>query len=312
MDRRNFLKTSAAVTAAAAVFGPTKAFAVANPTYPRSLHFMYPQLLQAQNETYTSLTKALNKVNNPELTFLSPLFLNVTDYSGYSEIISYCNTNNIKFGPAVGGPGPGNKLMDGNGPNQTCLEAINTAGFQPYLRVDNLSGFYGNDGGEDDIKSFLRQAIGYGFYNIMLNPWPQMPQGKPNAGMYMPIAESDIIPYIDSCFQNANYQDYTVIDADIQNILTQAQNWAQGTPQILINYESPGPQGTIAAMSFQNQINTFNTTENSIKTYPAGNHLHFALPFTGSYDPLKEKNKSGTTIWDFYMVPLIETWTQGA
>lgn len=315
MNRRDFLKTSAAATAAIAtgtVFSP-KAFAAANPTYPRTLHFMYPELVQQQSETYNSLTAALNKVNNPELTFLSPLFLNVTDFTPYSNIISYCRTNKIKFGCAVGGPGPGNKLMDGaNGFNQTALKAVNAAGLQPYLRVDNLSGFYGNAGGEADIKSFLRQAIGLGFTNIMLNPWPQMPKGQPNAGMYMPITESDIIPYIDACFQNASYQDYTIIDADVQNILTQAKNWAQGTPQILINYESPGPQGTIASMSFQNQVATFNTTENSIKTYPSTDHLHFALPFTGSYDPLKEKNAGGTTMWDYYMVPLIESWTQGS
>ena len=310
MNRRDFLKTSAAVTAAVAagtVLSP-KAFAAANHPYTRPLHFMYPELLQQQKETFTTLSKALDKVNNPELSFLSPLFLNVTDFSGYSNIISYCSTNKIKFGPAVGGPGPGNKLTDPD--NQAALHAVRTQGFQPYLRVDNLSGFYGNNGGEEDIKSFLRQAISYGFTNIMLNPWPQIPKGQPNAGMYMPITESDIIPYIDSCFQNASYKDYTVIDADVQNILTQAKNWAQGTPQIIINYESPGPQGVIANdMTLQEQINTFNTTESSIKSYPIADHLHFALPFTGSYDPLKQKNPStGATMWNSYMVTLIESW----
>lgn len=315
MNRRSFIKTSAAVaaaTAATTVLGP-KVFAAANPTYPRSLHFMYPQLLQAQGETYNSLTKALGKVN-PAITFLTPLFLNVTDFSSYGNILSYVSGAGIKFGAAVGYPAAGNTLCDGNnGINMSVLEAYDAQGFQPYLRVDNLSGYYQNSGGETDVKNFLTKAINYGFTNIMLNPWPKNPDNNPNLNgnpHYMPITESNLLNNIDSCFQNTD-GNWDVIDEDIQNILTQTAG-QPSTSQIIINYESPGPQGTIANMTFQNQITTFNTTESSIKTYPAADHLHFALPFTGSYDPLTEKNSSGTTMWDYYMVPLIETWTQGA
>lgn len=314
MNRRSFLKitTAAAVTTS---FLSRKVFAAANPTYPRSLHFMYPELMQQQGETYNSLTTALGQVT-PELTFLSPLFLNITDFSSYGNIISYVKGANIKFGAAVGYPAAGNTLCDGNkGINMSVLEAYDAQGFQPYLRVDNLSGYYQNSGGETDINNFLTKAISYGFYNIMLNPWPKNPDNNPNLNgnpHYMPITDSGIIPYIDSCFQNTDDSTYLVIDEDIQNILTQAANWAQGTPQILINYESPGPQQAIAKMTYQGQINTFTTTENSIKTYPANDHLHFALPFTGSYDPLTQNDPSGGgTIWTNYMVPLIETWTQG-
>ena len=163
----------------------------ASKLYARPIHFMYPQLLSAQKESFASLTQALDKVDNPRLTFLSPLFLNVTDFTPYQNVISFVRDRGIQFGCGVGGPGPGNKLMDNGGRNQTALRAIASAGFQPYLRVDNLSGFYGNDGGEDDVKNFLRLAIGLGFHNIMLNPWPRMPAGKPNAGSYMKITEAD-------------------------------------------------------------------------------------------------------------------------
>ena len=75
MNRRDFLKTSAAVTTATALLG-TKAFAQgAEVDYTRSVHFMYPQLLN-QGENFTTLSNALDLVS-PHITFLSPLFLNV-------------------------------------------------------------------------------------------------------------------------------------------------------------------------------------------------------------------------------------------
>ncbi len=305
MNRRNFLKTSAAVAAAATVLGP-KAFAQANPLYPRSVHFMYPELIQQTPDTFQTITSALGRVNGG-VSFLSPLFLNEDNpTTDYADIYNYVKINGIKFGAAVGGPGPGHQLMDGSGPNETCLNAYDEAAFQPYLRVDNLNGFYGNTGGEDDIKSFLREAINMGFHKIMLNPWPQMPAGQPNAGQYMPITESDILPYIDACFQNADYQSYLVIDADIQNILTQTANQPQ-TPQILINYESPGPQKVINKMTFANQLATFKKTLSSVQSYPPKDHLHFALPFTGSYDPLQQPG-DGSNMWDYYMVPTYESF----
>lgn len=306
MNRRDFLKTSAVTTAAlgAKSFFGTKVFAAADPDYPRTVHFMYPQLI-SNGETFTTLSNALSKVS-PTITFLSPLFLNVTNPldSTYADILNYVRTNGIKFGAAVGLPASGNQLMDGSGTNQTVLQAYDNAGFQPYLRVDNLSGYYQNAGGEGDIKNFLNEAIGYGFTNIMLNPWPY----NPNTDTYMPITESNLLTNIDSCFQNASHQNYTVIDADIQNIVNQTGNPGP-SKQILINYESPGPQGTIAAMSFNDQINTFNTTLNSIHTYPISDHLHWAPPFTGSYDPLQEKNSSGTTTWHYFMVPTLDSFT---
>ena len=303
MNRRDFLKTSAAVTAATAVLG-TKAFAeVAEVDYTRSVHFMYPQLVN-KGETFTTLSNALSLVS-PHVTFLSPLFLNVKNArSQYQDILNYVNTNGIKFGVGVGYPAAGNILCDGdNGVNMPILQAYDAAGFQPYLRVDNLSGYYQHPGGEDDIKNFLTQAIAYGFENIMLNPWPY----NPNGNQYMPITEANLLANIDSCFQNASYQDYTVIDADIQNILTQTAN-QPSTPQILINYESPGPQGTIAKMTFAQQVNTFNTTLNSINSYPASNHLHWAPPFTGSYDPLQQLGQ-GSNMWQYFMVPELESVT---
>lgn len=290
MNRRDFLKSSAVMAVGSPVMnikGCSLLLDGRNRVYERSVHFMYPQLMKRHNETFVSLTNALDQVRN-KVTCLSPLFLNVTDPTSgaaYQNMLSYVRSNGITFTPGVGGPGPNHRLND-NGPNEAVLQAYANVGFQPYLRVDNLNGFYQNPGGEDDIKTFLRKAIGMGFTKIMLNPWPQYGAG----GKYMIINESDIFPYIDACFQNASYQDYTVVKPDIENIVVQAP----GTP-ILINYESPGPQGTIAMMSLEDQINTFNTTLNSIQSYPIPYHLHWAPPFTGSYDPLA----AGTDTWPF-------------
>lgn len=305
MNRRDFLKTTAAAavaTTAASVLG-SKVYAAADLDYVRTVHFMYPQLIK-KGETFTTLSNALNLVS-PHVTFLSPLFLNVTNPLGsnYTDILNYVRTNGIKFGVAVGQPAAGNQLMDGTGPNQTCLNAYDNAGFQPYLRVDNLSGYYQNPGGEDDIKNFLTEAIGMGFTKIMLNPWPY----DPNTNTYMPITETNLLNAIDSCFQNADYNTYTVVDADIQNILTQTGNPGP-SKQILINYESPGPQSTIFAMTFADQINTFNTTLNSIQSYPSSDYLHWAPPFTGSYDGLKVLGQ-GSNMWQYFLAPKISSFT---
>jgi hypothetical protein len=65
------------------------------------------------------------------------------------------------------------------------------------------------------------------------------------------------------------------------------------TIKILVNYESPGPQQTIAAMTKSQQENVFTTTLDDLATYPSSDHLLWAPPFTSSYDPLDQ----GTWTW---------------
>ena len=49
-------------------------------------------------------------------------------------------------------------------------------------------------------------------------------------------------------------------------------------------------------------------TINDIKNRYAGQNVHMALPFTGSYDPLKQVDGSGANMWDAYMVPKLRSF----
>jgi anaerobic selenocysteine-containing dehydrogenase len=280
MNRRNFLKTSAAAAVATAVFN-RKAFAQADPDYRRSLHFVYGIGNNATlDNTDQALKSAFGQVTGG-VTCLCPFLLNSLDpmnNSNFTNMINWVQNNGVIVTPAVGLTAQGNTLN--NASNKAIAQGYFDLG--THIRLENLSGDYDNPGGASDVKGFIDTCIGIGFTKIMLNPWPVNSNGT-----YMTF-DSDQIACIDSAFQNVNPSTWELNSSAIEII-----NGLDSAVQILVNYESPGPQSTIAAMSHANQLNVFNTTLSDIGTFPISDHLHWAPPFTQSYDPLDENT------WNF-------------
>lgn len=280
MNRRSFLKTSAAAAVATAVFNK-KAFAQADPDYTRSVHFVYGIGNNATlDNTDAAIKSALGQVTNG-VTCLCPFFLNSLDpmnNSNFTDMINWVQKNGVIVTPAVGLTAQGNTLN--NSTNQAIAQGYIALG--THIRLENLSGYYNNSGGESDIKGFIDYCIGVGFTNIMLNPWPVN-----SGGTYMTF-DSDQMACIDSAFQNVDPNTWELDPTVISTI-----NGLDSSLQILVNYESPGPQQTIAAMSHANQLNVFNTTISDIQSFPISDHLHWAPPFTQSYDPLDQNT------WNF-------------
>ena len=288
MNRRDFLKTSAAVTATTAVLG-SKAFAQGTGAlYERSVHFVYAiNSGKTIDNSDSALQTAFGQVTGG-VTCLCPFFLNVLDPasdSDYTNMLNWVTANGVTLVPAVGLTAAGNTL------NNSTNVAIAKGYFQlgTHIRLENLSGYFQNPGGEADVKGFINECISIGFTNIMLNPWPIDASGN-----YMSF-NSTQLANIDSAFQSVNPNTWEINPTVVSTI-----NGLDSSMKILVNYESPGPQSTIAAMTVANQKATFTTTINDLETYPVSDHLHWAPPFTQSYDPLDP----GTNTWNFIVTQL--------
>jgi len=279
MNRRRFLTTSAAVAVAATVFSK-KAFAAADPDYTRSVHFVYGIGNNTTLDNSDSAIKSAFGQVTGGVTCLCPFFLNSLDpmnNSNFTDMINWVQNNNVVVTPAVGLTAQGNTLN--NATNKAIAQGY--YGLGKHIRLENLSGYYNNSGGESDVKGFIDTCINIGFTKIMLNPWPVN-----SSGTYMTF-DSDQMACIDSAFQNVDPNTWELNATNISTI-----NGLDSSLQILVNYESPGPQQTIAAMSHANQLNVFNTTLTDLGTFPISDHLHWAPPFTQSYDPIDENTWS--------------------
>jgi len=281
MKRRDFLKTSAALAASSAVLG-RKAFGAIPPSvYKRPVHFVYGIGNNAVlDNTDAAIQSALAAVTNG-VTCLCPFFLNSSDPTSnpaFTNMINWVQANNIVITPAVGLTAQGNTLN--NATNIAIAEGYLPLG--PHIRLENLSGYFQNPNGEADVKGFINNCIGMGFSKIMLNPWPVDANGN-----YMTFTANQM-DNIDSTFQNVNPNTWVINSSVVSNILA-----LDPTIKTLVNYESPGPQQTIAAMTKSQQENVFTTTIDDLATYPSSDHLFWAPPFTKSYNPLDE----GTWTW---------------
>jgi hypothetical protein len=282
MNRRNFLKSSSAAIASTAVLG-TKAFAQAPAgIYDRSVHFVYGiHDRKTLDNIDRDIQNALNKVTNG-VTCLCPFFLNTMDplsNSNFTNMLSWVSKKGITLVPGVGYPARGHTLN-----NRTNIDmARGYFKLGTHIRLENLSGFYRNPNGEQDVKGFIDRCIQIGFTNIMLNPWPV------KNGNLMTF-NSDQMKHIDSTFQNVNRNTWELNPNPIKKIIG-----IDPSIPILVNYESPRPQQKIGGMTIKDQEAVFKKTLKNLATFPRSDHLHWAPPFTQSYDPLDP----GTDTWDF-------------
>jgi hypothetical protein len=281
MDRRDFLKTSAAAAVASTILGHEALAQQPATVYNRPLHCVYAlQGGKSLTESDATLQSTWSQVTGG-ITALCPFFLNVpaADLPSYQTMINWAQANNIALIPAVGGPGPGHTLNTAG--NQAIAQGYRNLPTR-YIRLENLSGFYQNPGGPADVSGFIDYCIGIGFTKIMLNPWPV------DASNNLATFTSTQLANIDAAFQNVNPNTWEINTGMVNKIIT-----ADSSIRILVNYESPGPQQTIAAMTVPNQEATFQTTLTQLAGLPSTDNLHWCPPFTQSYDPVVE----GTWTW---------------
>lgn len=293
MRRRDFLKSSAALTVSAALLNK-KAFAVQPAhVWDRPLHIVYANTggLTLDN-TDQDILNAFADVTNG-ITAVTPFFLNVSDTSPYQSMITSLQGLNIGIVPGVGGDPTNGPLF--TSANQAIAQGYST--FTKYIRLENMTGFLQNSGGHQDIQNMINYCVDLGFTHIMLNPWPKKSDGT--AAQFTPLS------VLDSSFNQVqlNYQksgtypvtpdptNWLVNTTDVNIIL--AYN---PTCRIVVNYESPGEHWALYYMEQDQKGSTqtaFGITVNQVQEYASSLNLHWAPPFTKIYDPLDLKTWGG-------------------
>lgn len=290
MNRRNFLKSSAALTLSTAVL---KTRAIAQQplhVYDRPLHFVYA------NSHGPCFTYSVNRFMNlfaqvtQGITALNPFFLNVTDPSPYLDMINAVAAQNIAIIPGVGGdPQNGPAINDISYKNMA--KAVRP--YTNYIRLENMQGFYDYAGGKPPIQDMINYCANtLGFGHIMLNPWP-----KNSNGDIIPFTNPEIDASFNQVYVNWDHVHYKVNpDPDNWKVnTTEVNNILQVSPQcrIVVNYESAPQHELLAHLSVADQKNAFTTTETQCKNNENNLNLHWCAPFTQVYDPVVQ----GT--WDF-------------
>lgn len=291
MNRRNFLKSSAALTASTAVLRTKTLAQLTQPIAPqaanvwaRPLHFVYP--IQNGNvsspPTDDELLAAFDMVPGG-LTALTPFLLNVKNPSQYVSMINAVQSRGIIFNPGVGGPAA-------NGPLYTPSNQAIAAGYRQYtsyIRLENTQGFYNNPGGQADIQAMIDYCVNTcGFEHIMLNPWPLDSNG--NA---VPFTNPELDASFDQVRLDFNHSTY-VVNPDPNNWTVNTTEVAaiqayRPTINIVINYESEPQHQALYHLELNNpgsSIPAMNITATECQNSPQ--KWHWAPPFTHIYDPL--------------------------
>ncbi len=288
MNRRNFLKSSAALTVCSTVLN-TKAFAnsplAAGPAnvWARPLHFVYP--IQGANvsvpPTDAELLAAFDLVPGG-LTALTPFLLNVKNPSQYSSMINAVQARGIIFNPGVGGPAAAGPLYT---PGNQAI-AAGYRNYTSYIRLENTQGFYQNPGGQADIQSMIDYCVSLGFEHIMLNPWPLDGNGN-----VVPFTNPELDASFNQVMLDFNHSTYVVTP--------DSRNWMVNTNQvgaiqayrpsinIVINYESEPQHEALYDLELNHpgsSIAAMNITATECQNSTQG--WHWAPPFTHVYDPL--------------------------
>lgn len=292
MNRRNFLKSSAALTVSTAVL-KNKAIAqvsqsnhVYDPTniWTRPVHLVYARSGgKALVETDDVLLNAWDQVPGG-ITAMTPFLLNVANPSKYASIISEVQARGITITPGVGGPGPGNQINTSQ--NQAIVAASRQ--YTDYIRLENCQGFADNPNGQADLQGMIDYCCSLGFTRIMLNPWP-----KDNNGNIIPFAN----PQLDSSFNNVmldfNRKTYELTVPLNPNNWLVNQTYAEliqayrPSCNIVVNYESAPQHQALLQLEKDNpgsSIPAMNITATQCENSP--NNLHWAPPFTEIYDPI--------------------------
>ena len=276
MNRRDFLKSSAAVTVSTAVLKNTKAIAQqtnvpqqANNVYERPLHIVYPLSGPNYPNTHTDedLLNSFDMVPGG-ITLMTPFLLNEPNPSNYDSMIKAVQSRGIVITPGVGGPGPGNQINTAH--NQAIVAAYRE--YSDYVRLENCQGFADNPNGQADLQGMIDYCCSLGFQHIMLNPWPLDSNGN-----VIPFPN----PQLDSSFNQVNSNTWMVNQTYVGKI--QAY---RPTCNILVNYESPPQHQALYNMEIKNpgsSITTLNIAATQCEDSP--NDLHWAPPFTKVYDP---------------------------
>jgi hypothetical protein len=292
MNRRDFLKSSAAVIAGLPVL-KTKAGSLSTvgpaDVYDRPLHTVYPLRggnLSGPPPTDDELLAAFDQVPGG-ITAMIPFLLNVKNPSKYESMIKKVQAKGITIVPGVGGnPRNGHPINDPIYKNMASA----VRPYTDYIRLENLRGFYNYTGGKPPIQDMIDYLTGtLGFKHIMMNPWPSDSTG-------------DIVqftnPEIDASFNQVqldfNHTTYKVI--------RNPNNWLvnmiainkildyRPTCKIVVNYESPGQHGALYHMEKNHPGSSkraMNFTANQCQN--DANNLYWAPPFTHIYDPLDLK-----------------------
>lgn len=287
MNRRDFIKSGAAVTAATSLLD-IKALAATKPprtVWDRPLHFVYGPL--RRKYTDEQFMKMFDQVS-PGITAITPFSLNTRDFSALAPFIALLKKRNIVITPGVGA-----KPKDGpiNDPRYKEMAKAARA-YTDYIRLENMQGFI-NTWGRASIQDMIDYCTGtLGFKRVMLNPWP-----KEN-GKIVPFKN----PELDSSFNQVNIkfdrQTYEVTENPnnyrtnldyVKEILDYRPDCA-----VVVNYES-APQHEL--LTHMEQLKPGSSTKvldiTARQCQDFKNNLYWAPPFTHVYDPYELKT------WDW-------------
>lgn len=317
MQRRDLLKTGAAITASAVALGATvtpraigkqlSANSGSESNYhvwDRPLHTVYA----GNNRTFLDntdkdLLDAWDQVQGG-ITAMTPFLLNVSDPSPFAPMIKAVQANGVVIVPGVGGPAAGPNPVNYQGYKDIARAYRD---YTDHVRIENCQGFIWKRTGDtigqmQDMIDYLTGTLE--FKHVMLNPWPEDLNG-------------DIIPFtnpeLDASFNEVHYPypnqitdppsdppgtapyppnleepdptnptEWRVDKASYQPILDY-----RSTVKIIVNYESPPQHQALADLetnipgSSEWALNvTAKQCENDKK------NLYWAPPFTHVYDPL--------------------------
>jgi len=244
--------------------------------YARSVHMVYANNgIKHLDDSDIDIQNALELVPGG-VTALSPFFLNMPpdSLSQYKDMLDWVSKRNITITPAVGGPPNTTKL---NSDTNRAI-ALGYKNISSHIRLENLTGFYQND--TADVRAFINFCINKGFTEIMLNPWPYASPGV------LTDFPPNQIPYIDAAFQRVDPDTWTIKTQNVENIIQKLPSI-----QILVNYESPGPQQELSNEEEANPGSSKDAFKETLKQLAnaslAVDHLNWCPPFTQSYDPLQ-------------------------
>lgn len=245
--------------------------------YARSVHMVYANNgTKHLADSNADIQQALEKVNG-SVTALVPFLLNMPPDSihQYKTMLDWISERNITIVPAVGGSTDnGGKLNSDT--NQDIARAYRN--ISDDVRLVNLAEFYESD--SVDVLPFIRFCFGtLGFSKIMLNPWPYA-----SPGVLVDFTANQM-QHIDATFQQVDNETWAINTKNFNNIMARMP-----AIQILVNYESPGPQQNLSSQEITNPRSSedaLKATLVHLKSLPAADNLNWCPPFTQSYDPLQ-------------------------
>lgn len=252
--------------------------------FSRSVHMVYAlsnnlAIPSISDQTY------LDAFTLGNVTALVPFFLNVDNPAAFDTF-----TRKVLDKGIIIVPGVGRMSSDGDMDMPEYLNMATAAkNYTDYIRIENMQGFY-DAHGSAGMQNFMDHCRMLGYKHIMMNPWPKADNGS---------LVSFNCPECDSAFNSviAHRKSQYVLDPSPDNWHVQIapiQQIRKQVPgiEVLINYESPGPQVILSNMEKDkpgSSLDAFNTTIGDITGQYKSYGLHWAPPMTQSYDSIDLK-----------------------